>query len=208
MDQEPAVPDLVQAALHGDESAWSAIVDRYTPLLVAVLRGYRLRDDDARDVAQTVWLRLVEHLGGLREPRALPMWIIRTARNESLRVLKSNSRSDPFSVAFPDEVPQRADEGEIDDDLLRLEQRAALVEAFAELSDRDRALLALLVADPPVPYSEISRRLGIPIGSIGPTRARILGRLRASPAVAALGFSSGSTDGGGGRRGPTTVGRR
>lgn len=206
MDSEPDVVELVLAARDGDAAAWRALVDRYSPLLTAVLRGYRLRDDDVRDIAQTVWLRLVEHLDALREPRALPGWIIRTARNESLRVLKSNARTDPFSVAFPDEIPQQADSADVDDDLLRLECRSALLEAFASLSDKDRALLALLIADPPVAYTEISARLGMPVGSIGPTRARVLVKLRAHPAVAALDPRHGS-QGGGGRRGPTTVGR-
>ena len=91
MDSEQSVADLVHAAVQGDEEAWDALVERYSPLLMSVLRRYRMGNDDVRDVAQTVWLRLIENLGNLREPRALPSWIITTARNESLRVLKAGA---------------------------------------------------------------------------------------------------------------------
>ena len=184
----PTVTELVEAAVRGDEAAWQAIVDRYTPLVMSVLRGYRLGEDDLRDVGQTVWLRLVEHLGSLREPRALPMWIITTVKHESVRVLKARQRSTPFSAVFEDEadVPQTAVVEDLDAALLRDERRTALLEAWAELSPRDRELLALLVTDPPIPYAEISSRLGMPIGSIGPTRARVLAKLRATPSLRAF----------------------
>ena len=215
METGPTVSELVEAAVGGDQAAWCGIVERYTPLLVSVLRGYRLGEDDLRDVAQTVWLRLVEHLGSLREPRALPMWIITTAKNESVRVLKARARTSPFSAVYEDEaeVPQVADTEDLDAALLRDERRRALLSAFAELSDRDRALLTLLVADPPIPYAEISSRLDMPIGSIGPTRARVLAKLRGSPSLVpfddgqATGVSSTASKERGGRRGTTAVGR-
>lgn len=215
METGPTVTELVEAAVEGDEASWAGIVERYTPLLVSVLRGYRLGEDDLRDVAQTVWLRLVEHLGSLREPRALPMWIITTAKNESVRVLKARARTSPFSALYEDdaEIPQTADTDDLDAALLREERRTALLSAFAELSERDRTLLALLVADPPIPYADISSRLGMPIGSIGPTRARVLARLRGSPSL--VGFDDGQAAGPtgttseerGGRRGTAAVGR-
>ncbi|MET0694980.1 MAG: sigma-70 family RNA polymerase sigma factor [Propionibacteriaceae bacterium] len=185
-DSGPSVTELVQAAVAGDQQAWDALVARYSPLLMSVLRKYRLGNDDIHDIAQTVWLRMIENLGNLREPRALPSWIITTARNESLRVLKAGARTRPFSSMFDGEAPM-PDKGEaVDDDLLLAERREALLEAFAELSDRERELLTLLVADPAVPYVEIGRRLGMAVGSIGPTRARILGKLRVHQAIAAF----------------------
>ncbi len=210
----PTVTELVEAAVRGDEAAWHDLVERYTPLVRSVLRGYRLGEDDLRDVAQTVWLRLVEHLGSLREPRALPMWIITTVKHESVRVLKARARTTPFSAVYEDEadVPQTVDVEDLDAALLRDERRSALLAAFAELSARDRALLALLVADPPVPYADISSRLGMPIGSIGPTRARVLARLRGSASLAAFddrqvpAASGTANEERGGRRG-TRVGR-
>src|SRR3954464_15518455 len=88
MPQPPEVEQLVEAARAGDAAAWDALVERYLPLVTAVIRRLRLSASDADDVNQTVWLRLVEHLDGLREPRALPGWLATTARHEGLRMLK------------------------------------------------------------------------------------------------------------------------
>jgi RNA polymerase sigma factor (sigma-70 family) len=186
VDSEESVTDLVHAAVLGDEGAWDALIERYSPLLMSVLRRYRMSNDDVRDVAQTVWLRMIENLPKLREPRALPSWIITTARNESLRVLKAGARTKPFSSIFEGEAPLPADEAGLDDDMLLAERREALLEAFAELADRERELLTLLVADPKVAYAEIAARMGMPVGSIGPTRSRILAKLRQFPSIAAF----------------------
>jgi RNA polymerase sigma factor (sigma-70 family) len=155
-------------------------VERYAPLVGSVIVKHRLYGADAEDVAQTVWLRLVEHLRDLREPRALPMWLITISRNECLRVLKASRRLQPVdptrdteALHDPGTVAAGPDQG-----LLDGERHQRLLAAFAELSDRHRELLLLLTADPPIPYTEISRRLGVPVGSIGPTRARALRRLR------------------------------
>jgi RNA polymerase sigma factor (sigma-70 family) len=186
VDSELSVADLVSDAVSGDQDAWDALVERYSPLLMSVLRRYRMSSDDLYDVAQTVWLRMIENLGKLREPRALPGWIVTTARNESLRVLKAGARSRPFSSLYEGEAPMPSDDSEVDDDLLLEERRVALLEAFAELADRERELLTLLVADPPLPYAEIGSRLDMKVGSIGPTRARILEKLRRYPSIAAF----------------------
>lgn len=191
MDSELSVTDLVSDAVSGDQEAWDALVERYSPLLMSVLRRYRMSSDDLYDVAQTVWLRMIENLGKLREPRALPGWIVTTARNESLRVLKAGARSRPFSSLYEGEAPMPSDDSEVDDDLLLEERRVALLEAFAELADRERELLTLLVADPPLPYAEIGSRLDMKVGSIGPTRARILEKLRRYPSIAAFGGEHG-----------------
>ena len=186
-DETSPVPRLVAAAVAGEASAWHELVARYAPLLLSVVRRHRLRDDDAEDVVQTVWLRLVEHLGELREPAALPGWILTTARNECLRVIRARRvmpSSDPFGHrgAAGTEVGEPAP----DTPMLEAERHDALLAAMAELPERQRSLLALLIEDPPVPYEEISARLGIPVGSIGPTRARALARIRNHPSVGAL----------------------
>lgn len=191
MDLELSVTDLVSDAVSGNQEAWDALVERYSPLLMSVLRRYRMSSDDLYDVAQTVWLRMIENLGKLREPRALPGWIVTTARNESLRVLKAGARSRPFSSLYEGEAPMPSDDSEVDDDLLLEERRVALLEAFAELADRERELLTLLVADPPLSYAEIGSRLDMKVGSIGPTRARILEKLRRYPSIAAFGGEHG-----------------
>lgn len=173
--------DLVEAAAAGDAGAWHELVSRYAGLVVAVCRSFRLTDADVLDVSQNVWLQLVE-LGRLREPAALPGWLVSTTRHECLRTRRSASRAVPVDQWA--DLPDSAEP--LDADVLAAERRSALRQALAALPPSARQLVALLVADPPVPYVEISQRLGIPVGSIGPTRARILTKLRSDPALEAL----------------------
>jgi RNA polymerase sigma factor (sigma-70 family) len=184
-DYECSVSELVAAALDGDHSSWNRLVDRYTPLVLSIVRRHRLQGSDAEDVVQTVWLRLVEHLRGIRQPAALPGWIVTTARHECLHVIKNHKLVSPTDLGEQG-WPEGAGDPAIDSDLLEAERHEALLIALAELPERQRTLLLLLIEDPPLPYEEISRRLGIPVGSIGPTRARALARVRAHQAVQAL----------------------
>lgn len=175
------VDELVEGARRGDQAAWNALVRRYLPLVLAVARAYRLREKDAEDVSQIVWLRLMEHLGRIREPRAIPKWIITTARHESQRVAGHLGRTvpmDPLAESHP-----QPNQAEVDADLLRAEARQALRDGLAELPPVHRQMLLLLAADPPLSYRQISHMLGIPVGSIGPMRARCLQRLRATSAL-------------------------
>ena len=185
MQQTPELADLVHAAQEGDQAAWNALVDRFLPLVTAVVRRFRLSSADADDVNQTVWLRLVEHLDEIREPRAVPGWLVTTTRNEALRVIKRRARDvtlDPHgrTLGLLHEV------NDMDEGMMRAERSQALRDALLELSPARRELLTLLLADPPMSYDEISSRLGIPIGSIGPTRARALEQLRNTDAMRAL----------------------
>ncbi len=182
-DDEGSVSELVAAALGGDHSSWNRLVDRYTPLVLAIVRRHRLQGSDAEDVVQTVWLRLVEHLGAIRQPRALPGWIVTTTRNECLHVIRGR-RLVPSADLDTRERPD--DTAGPEGDLLEGERHEALLIALAELPERQRGLLLLLIEDPPLHYEEIARRLAMPIGSIGPTRARALTRIRAHQAVQAL----------------------
>lgn len=178
--------ELVRAAREGDQSAWDAIVERFLPLVDAIVRRHRLSESDGDDVSQTVWLRLVEHLDELREPAALPGWIRTTARNECLRAIAARGRVRP--VDPQEDGGLDAVELDVSDHrLLVAEWRQLLREALAELPAGRRELLLLLLADPPVGYEAISERLGIPIGSIGPTRARALEQLRRTRALQGLG---------------------
>jgi RNA polymerase sigma factor (sigma-70 family) len=197
MDVTDGVDVLVAAARDGDSEAWDALVERYLPLVTAIISRHRLTGADADDVNQSVWLRLVEHLSDLREPAALPGWIATTTRNESLRTLRGRSRALPVDPLGQSPFERAADGPDVDDALLRDERYQALREALLGLPQPRRALLELVCADPPVPYDEISRRLGIPVGSIGPTRARALAQLRRSPALSALATVGAAT---GGRR--------
>jgi RNA polymerase sigma factor (sigma-70 family) len=191
-DDQSDVALLVAAAAQGDEGAWGELVDRFTPLLVAVVLRYRLSSAELQDVAQTVWLRLIEHLGELREPRALPMWLITTAKREALRSVRATNRMQPADPQEAGWASRLVTEDDPDAELVRSERHAALLEGFALLSGRQRELLTLLSEDPPVPYAEISRRTGIPVGAIGPTRARALERLRRTPSVQALATTIGA----------------
>jgi len=186
MGDNLAVTALVRCASNGDKQAWDALIERYTPLIWSICRSYRLSRADAEDVAQAVWLKLVDHLGHLRTPAALPGWLATTARRECGRVLRVTGPSrawDRVSAAenIPDTQTATAEE-----ELLAAERHAALREAFIRLPPGCQRLLALLIEDPPLPYAEIGARLGIPAGSIGPNRGRCLDRLRRDPVIAAL----------------------
>ena len=184
MDHPSTVTDLVAAARAGDADAWNALVDEFLPMVAGVIGRFRLSPSDAADVNQTVWLRLVEHLDDLREPRALPGWLATTARREALKVIEARRRTvtvDPQGPALDHEKM----DAEVDEVLLRDELARTVRAGLAELPAQRRQLLELLAADPPVSYDEISRRLGIPVGSIGPTRARALAQLRNTRALRA-----------------------
>ncbi|WP_199444246.1 RNA polymerase sigma factor [Umezawaea beigongshangensis] len=196
---------LVTAASEGDQGAWNEIVERYTPLVLSVIYKHRLRPADAADVNQTLWLRLVEQISRLRDPDALPGWITTTTRNECLRVLRLQQRTLLFDPLAPDEQPPAAVVDDPDADMVAAERGQALREGFAQLSEQCRALLSRLLADPPASYASISGQLGVPIGSIGPTRIRCLDKLRKTPAVMRCVDASET---GGGVLGASRVGQR
>jgi RNA polymerase sigma factor (sigma-70 family) len=182
---DPVVIDLVTRARNGDTRAWDVLVERYAPLVWSICRRHRL-GAGAEDIGQSVWLQLVDHLDRIRDPAALPGWLATVTRRECLRVLGAargplEARSAMDAEAIPDEQARTAEE-----ELLVAERHAALREAFRDLPPAGQRLILLLMEDPPVPYAEISARLGIPVGSIGPTRRRCLDKLRRHPAIAAL----------------------
>ena len=186
MRDDPVVTGLVTRAIQGDQQAWDALVARYAPLIWSICRRYQLSRPDAADVSQTVWLKLVGHLAKMRDPAALPGWLSTTTRRECGRALRAARPPQAVTLA-PDaeKIPDRQD-ATVEDALLAAERSAALREAFAHLPPCCQQLIALLTADPPTPYTEISVKLGIPVGSIGPSRSRCLDKLRRHPAIAAL----------------------
>jgi RNA polymerase sigma factor (sigma-70 family) len=184
---DSAVAALVACAQGGDQQAWDALVERYAPLIWSICHRYQLGRADADDVGQSVWLRLVGQLGKIREPAALPGWLATTTRRECWRAVHAAHGPHTAVCALDAEnVPDEQAETAAEQDLLAAERHAAVREAFTELPRACQRLICLLIADPPVPYTEISARLGIPVGSIGPTRRRCLDRMRRYPAVAAL----------------------
>lgn len=170
-----AINGLVRRAGDGDDRAWNRLVDEFTELVWSVTRSHRLSDADAADVAQTTWLRLVEHMDRLHEPSRLGPWLATTARRESLRTLRRAASVVPSGDELPQQIDDRA-EPEVAQ--LVHERDDALRSAFSHLAERDQAVLRLTLADPPLSYQEIGTALEMPVGSIGPTRMRALDRLR------------------------------
>jgi RNA polymerase sigma factor (sigma-70 family) len=179
---DPSVVALVARAAGSDQEAWDELIERYSPLVWSICARYRLNRPDIEDVGQNVWLRLVEQIGNLRAPAALPGWLATTTQRECLRVVRRQDRL----VPAPDELPPAQDDVEIEQEIMLAERNAALRAAFAELPPRCRQLLAMLLSDPPQSYAQISIVLELRIGSIGPQRARCLQRLRRSRHLAAV----------------------
>ena len=163
---------LLSAADAGSRHAWDELLERYHRLVWWVLSPYRLDRATAEDVYQTVWCKLVENLGSIRNPDYLASWLSTTARNEAMRVSKKLSRETP--TEFEDKfVALDSPESEtIDND-----ERRRIGEAFLNLDEPCRQLLALLTVDPPLTYTEVAETIGKPVGSLGPTRSRCLAKL-------------------------------
>jgi RNA polymerase sigma factor (sigma-70 family) len=162
--------------LDGDADAWAALTDQYTNLLWSIGRGLRLSHADTAEAVQITWLRLVESMDRVRQPEYVGSWLATTMRRESLAVLRRSTRE---QVGALDEWQDLADgSAELDDALLREERDAALWRAFGRLTPACQALLRVLIAEPRPSYAEVSEALGVPVGSIGPTRQRCLASLR------------------------------
>jgi RNA polymerase sigma factor (sigma-70 family) len=177
-DDAGGVTSLVRRAAAGDKSAWEQLVDQYSRLIWAMTRDFGLAEMDAADVVQTTWLRLLEHIHRIEYPERIGSWLATTARHECLRYLASSKRVmlvDDHDAMFGHVTEHQPD---VDERLLAEERAHAVRQAVAALPSRSQLLLELLMADPPVSYTEISDKLGLPIGSIGPTRGRCLQRLR------------------------------
>jgi len=171
------VAQLVRRAAEGDRGAWERLVDKYARLIWAITRDFKLSESDAADVAQATWLRLLEHIDRIEYPERVGSWLAATARNECLRSLAARKRV----VLAHDEVTFEgvaASEPEVDAGLLAAERAEVVREALTQLPRRWQQMLELLMADPPASYAEISDQLGLPVGSIGPTRRRCLARLQ------------------------------
>jgi RNA polymerase sigma factor (sigma-70 family) len=166
---------VVDAARAGEEWAWTALITRYQPLVLGIARRHQLGAAEQDDVAQETWLRLFRNIARIDRPAALSGWIATTARNESKRRLQSAGRELPVE---PGALPEPADEPDMDSPLVARERREALDRALDRVSVRQRRLLRMLMTEPAPGYEQVSAALGIPIGSIGPTRARGINRLR------------------------------
>jgi RNA polymerase sigma factor (sigma-70 family) len=169
---------LVARSVAGDASAWDELVDRFSPLVWGIARAHRLSDSDAEDAFQATWLLLLENIHRLTQPERLAGWLATVARREALHTAQRNVRTlpvddDHFALSTEEDDESLAS-------VLTLERDAGVRRALATLPARDQTLLTLLVAEPPYSYQQIAQALGVPIGSIGPTRARCLQRLRSA----------------------------
>lgn len=178
VDRGTSLTQLVVEARSGDQGAWDQIVARFSALLWSVARAYRLEPNAAADAVQGTWLKLVESIDDLHEPEALPGWLLTTARRQALRVARAHGKDllsdDLEGLATAPSTAAAA----LDTALLTDERDAALWTSFCGLTERCQRLLRVLVAPECPPYSEVAAQLGMPIGSIGPTRGRCLARLR------------------------------
>jgi RNA polymerase sigma factor (sigma-70 family) len=185
MAKRQEVAALVEQAAGGSQKAWNSLVDCFASTVWAVARGHRLNASDAADVFQTTWLRLVEHLDRIEHPERVGAWLATTARHESLRVLRLGGRQLPTGADFDSYADDRT-QGEPYTDMILAEQSQVLNRLVELLPIRSQVLLRLLSADSPLSYKEISEALSMPIGSIGPVRARALDQLRRLAATSGI----------------------
>jgi RNA polymerase sigma factor (sigma-70 family) len=176
-DEQPyriRVDELLPAAAAGDADAWDEIFRAYTPVVRAVVHRYRVPPAVAADVCQTVWARLLENAHRIRDPRCLPSWLATTTRRECMRVLRGDA------VQYPvDDLTEHADPAPSPEDrCVRASRDRLLRQAIGRLPERDQRLLGALMEDPRPSYRAVSAIVPMPVGSIGPTRARALARLR------------------------------
>lgn len=175
-DDGNEVADLVRAARGGDPDAWARIVENYNGMLRSRIRRFRLGPEDAQDVVQTTWLLAVQNLDRLRQERLLGSWLATIVTRECLKLLR---RSKEISTDDPRVIERTGDNvAEADRELARIWLISTLDDVVAELSDAHRLLFRALTQEPEAHYADVARRLGRPVGSIGPTRARCFGRIR------------------------------
>jgi RNA polymerase sigma factor (sigma-70 family) len=176
-DRSERIAGLMDAARQGNESALGEIVTELSPLLWQVARAAGLSSSDAEDVLQTVWMRLLAHLDDIHTSAALTGWLVTTTRREAWRVSAAARRQPPADTellsTLPDQGPGSEEQVILDD------QRRVLWEAIGQLSRRCQELLRIVAFVPRPDYAAVAAELGMPTGSIGPTRGRCLAKLRA-----------------------------
>ena len=176
-DRGERMAALLGAAREGSEDALGQIVAELSPLLWQVVRAAGLSSGDAEDVLQTVWMRLVAHLDDVHDSTALVGWLVTTAKREAWRVRAAGRKQFPadqeWLAGLPDQGPGSEEQVILDD------QRRALWVAIGRLSARCQELLRIIAFAPRPDYAAVAAALGMPVGSIGPTRGRCLAKLRA-----------------------------
>jgi RNA polymerase sigma factor (sigma-70 family) len=175
-DATDSAADLLLGISNGDRAAWDELLRRYGTLVSTTVRSLRLQEADALDATQTTWLRLVENAERVQYPERLGGWLATTARRECLRILRqaklAPNRTDVASETISDPSPG-PEKHAIDANTTR-----TLRKLIDELPSRQRTLIRMLFTDNPCSYDKIAHIAGIPLGGIGPTRARALRQLR------------------------------
>jgi RNA polymerase sigma factor (sigma-70 family) len=187
-EMKPDQNDLLAAAARSEADAWRILIARHGKRISAVTRAFGLREADAADVSQTVWLRLLEHIGDIRDPGGLGSWLATTTRRECLRLWRQKALISP--PANPGVLEELIDDAD-GDALRRVETQghdAQLRAVVATLPARHQAMLGLLMSEPARGYGGVAEDLGIPVGSIGPTRQRCLRTLQAKCLAAGIGL--------------------
>jgi RNA polymerase sigma factor (sigma-70 family) len=174
---------LLERAGQGDQSAWRQLVDQYNGFVRSVAGSFRLQAADVHDVAQTTWLRLVQNLHTIRDPERLSSWLSVTATRESWSVLRKASTHDLTQT--PDETPDSAID--LETGVANRDAAQDLWGAVADLPVRQQVLIISLFREEAGSYNDVAAKCAMPIGSIGPTRARALSRLRGRLAERGLG---------------------
>ena len=171
--------ELLLSCRQGNESSWATLVDRYQRLIYAVPRRAGLNEDQAGEVFQEVFVTLFEKMNEINEPDRLHAWLVTTARRKTWRLLSKERSHQSIQTGEDDEVLVVVDDSPLPDEtLVRLEEQHRIRTALAGLDDRCHQLITMLYYEAePLPYSEIAAILGMPEGSIGPTRARCLKKL-------------------------------
>ncbi len=179
--------ELVGRIRTGDGSAWRELVDQYEPLLRRLARQYRLSGQDADDAIQLTWLRCLEHIDQITHTDRLRGWLATVCRRESIRLATKRRRE---MAVGEQTVTRLVDEGQEEHDpgaeMARRDERDRLSRAITALPERQRRVLIELLKEEGRSYLDLSRRLGLPVGSIGPTRQRAIARLRQDPRLAEL----------------------
>jgi RNA polymerase sigma factor (sigma-70 family) len=172
-----SVGDLLMRARGGNSAAWEEIVRRYSSVVFATVRSFRLQDADVFDAVQMTWLRLAENSHRIQFPERLAGWLATTARRECLHILRQQAKHTPTSA---DTVAENIVDPSVGPEQRVIDRDTAqtLWQLVGELSPLRRTLLRALFTDNPRPYTEVARSAGIPPGGIGPTRARALQQLR------------------------------
>jgi len=179
---EPSDEALVLDCRRGDPVAWEALILRYHRLIYSIPCRAGLDEALSAEVFQHVFATLFEKLDRIEQPARIHAWLVTTARRETLRVIRREGAAQPFGSSddAEDETDELPDRSPLPDEILQhLEQQHMVRTALAALDERCRKLLTLLFYRPdPPPYSDIAAALGMPEGSVGPTRARCLQKLR------------------------------